>query len=245
MHQETKLTKGIRRVQATIASLSGLLLMFGLVTASWNLLTKDWLFSTVPALQNLWALFQSLAVDANLPVVFLALFLAVQNKARVHIAVYSIVGALLLFVAAMITDAESIRQAENITLEAAVQQLPFHVSLGLLTQLRSWVVVLLVAFNMEAIMPFVRERKAAPTEEPSKPQAEVEPKHRSKPPRQIIPTNGHGGSNQQRVWEFFAVNKGATIQQAMTALSLSKSTVVRYRKAVVRHDEPEPIAVEV
>lgn len=139
------LSKIIAYMQVAIARLSGILLMMGLVTTMANLLTSGAVLDHSPTLQHLWAWDQSVAVDANLWLMVVNFVQALQRKEFVTSFCYGLISALLLFVACIVTDIESVRQALNIPLNEA--GLHVHVPIEFLTQVRSIVVVLLVAMS--------------------------------------------------------------------------------------------------
>jgi hypothetical protein len=139
------LSKIIAYLQIAIARLSGLLLMIGLVTTMANLLTSGAVLDHSPSLQHLWAWDQSIAVDANLWLMVVNFVQALQRRDFMSAFMFGLISALLLFVACIVTDIESVRQALNIPLNEA--GLHVHVPIEFLTQVRSIVVVLLVAMS--------------------------------------------------------------------------------------------------
>lgn len=224
------LGNAIGYLQTGIAKISGLLLMLGLVTASANLLMKDALFGHLPWLQDAWAIDQALAVDANVVLVFSMLFSAVATRDWVKVTVYSIIGGMLLFVSAIIMDMESVRQALNITLEQAAIQV--HVSVGFLTQLRSWVVVLLVAMSgMDGINVLTSAVTPAPAQEETPKPVEAPVSSGSPAPRKTRKPKTNGEAQRyQEYRDFMLTHPGTSAPKAAAALHISESTVNRYRK---------------
>lgn len=211
-----KLGDGLSYVQTAIAKVSGLLLMLGLVTASANLLMEDWLFGTFPWLQAAWAIDQALAVDANLALVFILLVSAVKERDWVKAGIYGVIGALLLVVAGAIMDLESVRQALNISLQKAA--LEVNVSVSFLTQLRSIVVVLLVAMSgLDGISLLAQKPQPAPTRQARKPTKKLKQSR---------------VAGQQAFNEYMALHPEATNEEVARDTGLKSVMVRRYRKAV-------------
>lgn len=236
-----KLSSGIHYIQAAIASISGLLLLLGLVTASTNLLTKDWLFGTWPWLQYAWAFDQAIAVDANLALIGLLFFNALDNKDWGKLVVYTVIGGMLLFVAAVIMDIESVRQALDISLAAA--SVKVHVSLELLTQLRSWVVVLLVIVGGRSTTMLFQQKQAEPIPDPEPVVSQPDPVSTSTvqvPEPKPTKSNGHTPAEDkyQRYLEYVTVNPGASIPELAKQIGVVPSTISNYRrKQRKEHDE--------
>lgn len=240
------ISNGIHYIQAGIASISGLLLLLGLVTASTNLLTKDWLFGTWPWLQYAWAFDQAIAVDANLALIGMMFFSALDNKEWGKLVIYTGIGGMLLFVAAVIMDIESVRQALDISLAAASVRV--HVSLELLTQLRSWVVVLLVIVggrsSVQLIQSMVHHDETTPTPKPVPVEIPAPSPVQVADPQEEKPlSNGHtpDGDKYQRYLELVAVDPKATRPWLSKELGVSPSTISNYRKRQRKsHDELKP-----
>lgn len=221
-----RLGLGISYVQTAIAKISGLLLMLGLVAASTNFFVKDALFGSLPWLQYAWAVDQSLAVDANLALVFGVLFMAVNARDWPKVVIFTIIGGLLFFVAGVIMDIESVRQSLEITLAAA--SLRVHVDLGILAQVRSFAVIGLVAFTgMDGVSLFKGKAKEAPVPAPEPetvPEVETET-HAVEPEPEEKPKATLEGYKA-----YLAENPNATAKQAAEALGTSTSTISRFRK---------------
>lgn len=220
-----KLNGWLGWVQTKLAEVSGFLLMLGLVISMMNFLLDDALFKKAPPLEFLWALFQSLAVDANLAIVFGLLVIAMRNKEYIKGVVYGILGLLLVFTAVVITNTEAVRQALSVTLSAAFGQV--HVPILVLTWIRSIVAVGLVAVS------------GVPMREAEQPQVQPQPKPKrvkavTSPNPVPEQTNGHTKTSAQKYAEFVTLHKTATIPQIIEGTGLSRSTVMRLKK---RHDE--------
>lgn len=248
-----RVSGGIQYTQMLIARISALFLMLSLITATWNLLIKDALFAALPWLEWIWGLAQAVAVDSALAVVFVRMAESIQNKQRGRGVVYGIVGLLLLFVAWAIVDVESLRQALDITLTEAAGQLPFHISIEFLTQMRSVAVVLLIAVSgfEFVIRPGVQaietihavpeqDSLATPTEPGVASEGIVSPVKNTESGtsaassagalRRKAKHNGHSTHSAAKLAEFYALQPDATVSQAITATGFSQSTVSRWRK---------------
>lgn len=248
-----RVSGGIQYTQMLIARISALFLMLSLITATWNLLIKDALFAALPWLEWIWGLAQAVAVDSALAVVFVRMAESIQNKQRGRGVVYGIVGLLLLFVAWAIVDVESLRQALDITLTEAAGQLPFHISIEFLTQMRSVAVVLLIAVSgfEFVIRPGVQaietihavpeqDSLATPTEPGVASEGIVSSVKNTESGtsaassagalRRKAKHNGHSTHSAAKLAEFYALQPDATVSQAITATGFSQSTVSRWRK---------------
>lgn len=236
------LRNGIRYLLEVIAALSVLLLTLGLVSASWNFLDKDQLFGNSPWLQSLWGLDQALAIDANLPLVFVLLWASWKRGDWVKVGIYSVIGGMLLFVAAIILDMEELRQALNITFGDAAAQV--HVSIGVLTQVRSIATIGLVAMSGLTWTTLLVKKSKKPDEAPKVPAdpgpvtpQETEPVQPPEKPSK----NGHTPveDKYQRYLEIIAITptKKATIPYMAKALGVSPSTISNYRKKMRKEKE--------
>jgi signal transduction histidine kinase len=224
---------GIGYVQKFLAIISGLLLLLGLVSATWNTLTDDWLFQTLPWIQHSWAGDQALAVDANLSLVFIYLFTALRDKEWVKVGVYSAIGGALLFVAAVVMNIESVRQALGVNLPTATHLV--GVDLLLLTRIRSYVIVGLVAMSGAATIDLFRKPAKADTTSSTSlngtvpvapaPETVSQPTTSKRKPR----TDQNGNSNLHRYQAYMQLNPNASAKQAATSLKISLTTVARYR----------------
>lgn len=239
-----KLSFGIGYLQTAIARISGLLLMVGLIVAMANLLTEDAVFSAHPWTQQWWAWSQAIAVDSGLALVFVRLVIAAVDRTWIRVVAYAVVGIMLLFVAASITAIESVRQAFNISLTAAADQV--HISLLLLAVVRSIVSVLLVAvsgldFVVESRMKndHLDQKEQVDQVKQSDQETPVIEVHVSeRTPQSVVGTipvekeprrsrsNGHGN----RVQEYLAINPEAKTKDVALALSVSEPTVRRERR---------------
>lgn len=241
-----RLSRGIAYIQKTVARVSSLLLMFGLVVATANLLQKDAVFGGAPWLQGVWAWAQAVAVDANLGVIFASLLLSYRQRDWVRTALYLVTGISLVFVAFVITDLEEVRQALNTTLAAA--SLTVHIPIDLLTQVRAGVVVGLVALGgidlhekpvVREPLLVVAEPETTPDEQP--PQIAVEVSPPSLPALEVAPVvvvdpvpkqhtvgNGHAPDARTRVAEYLSLHPHARGPELEHALRLPRATVNKW-----------------
>lgn len=223
----------IRFVLEVLAALSFLLLTIGLVSASWNFLDKDAIFGNAPQLQSLWALDQALAIDANLPLTFVVLYAAYRRREWIIVGIYTVIGIMLLFVAAVILGTESLRQALNITLEDAAKVI--HVPIELLTLMRSAATIGLVAMSglnltmsrvhkgKEAATPETAKQETTPTAQQEATTTSKEPETKAKQPKVDY---------YQKYLETIATTpkEDATIPKLAAKLGVSPSTISNYRK---------------
>ena len=237
------LSDGISYVQTAIAKLSGLLLMLGLVTASANLLMKGGLFANLTWLPNGWAITQALAVDANLALVFTFLFSAIAARDWIKSAVYGLIGLMLLFVAAAIMDIESVQEALDMTLAAASLQV--HVSISFLTQLRSIVIVLLVAMSgSDGINLMMSTKKSSPPAPPGKAAPLVKKVRVASGKAALAPTNGHSVDNFTRYQQYMVANPGSNAVAAAKALGVSRASIQSYKVKLTKNQNTKSVGNE-
>lgn len=238
------LRSGIRYVLEVLAALSFLLLTIGLVSASWNFLDKDALFGNAPQLQSLWALDQALAIDANLPLTFVALYGAVKRKSWGIVAVYVVIGVMLLFVAAVILGTESLRQALDISLGQAA--LEIHVPVEVLTLMRSGATIGLVAMsglNLTVLHVVQKEPVQVPPE--PEPVQLAPPSPAPIAPSSKAKSNGHARDGYQRYLEYLTIStkEEQTIPRLAKALGVAPSTINNYRKRQRKDDDELKVLV--
>lgn len=237
-----RVSNGVQYVQMLIARVSALFLMLSLITATWNLLIKDALFAALPWLEWVWGLAQAVAVDSALAVVFVRMAECIQNKQWGRSVVYGIVGLLLLFVAWAIVDVESLRQALDITLASAAGRLPLQpfISVDFITQVRSVVVVLLIAvsgfefvYRPEAKESTVVQDTPRALPVPNVPvgSATSGKSDKTNAPRTRSVSNGHPTDATSKLAEFHVLRPDATISETIAATGLSQSTISRWRKS--------------
>lgn len=237
-----RVSNGVQYVQMLIARVSALFLMLSLITATWNLLIKDALFAALPWLEWVWGLAQAVAVDSALAVVFVRMAECIQNKQWGRSVVYGIVGLLLLFVAWAIVDVESLRQALDITLASAAGRLPLQpfISVDFITQVRSVVVVLLIAVSgFEFVYrPEAKESTVVQDTPRALPVTNVPvgsttsgKSNKTNAPRNRSVSNGHPTDATSKLAEFHVLRPDATISETIAATGLSQSTISRWRKS--------------
>jgi len=101
------------------SSLSVLLLAFGLIASTANVLTKGSVLTDNLIMQRIWAWTQSIAIDASVTGTIIRTFRYNAEGERVKTWLYGLLSALLLFTAAIVLNIESVQQTFNLTLDAA------------------------------------------------------------------------------------------------------------------------------
>src|SRR3989440_6052438 len=124
------------------ASVSVLLLAFGLIASMANVLTKGSVLTGNPIMQRIWAWTQCVAIDASVAGTIIRTFRYRAAGEKVKTWLYGLLSALLLFTAAIVSNIESVRQTLNLTLEAAY--LHVFVPVEALIWIRSIAIVLLI-----------------------------------------------------------------------------------------------------
>jgi len=137
-----KLDTGILYLLELASSLSVLLLAFGLIASMSNVLTQGMLLSDSRAMQVVYAISQSVAIDAGLGTTIIRTFRYYQEGEKIKTWLYGLLSLLLLFTAAIVSNIEAVQQALNITLQEAY----IHVFIPseALIWIRSVTVVLLI-----------------------------------------------------------------------------------------------------
>jgi hypothetical protein len=149
-----KIDTGILYALELTASISVLLLAFGLIASMANVLTEGSVLTESVFMQRVWAWTQCIAIDANVAGTILRTFRYHAEGERVKTWLYGLLSTLLLFTAAIVSNIESIQQTLNITLERAY----VHVFLPVeaLIWIRSIAIVLLIVAH--ALRHVQRER---------------------------------------------------------------------------------------
>jgi hypothetical protein len=111
-----KLDTGILYLLELASSLSVLLLAFGLIASMSNVLTQGMLLSDSRAMQVVYAISQSVAIDAGLGTTIIRTFRYYQEGEKIKTWLYGLLSLLLLFTAAIVSNIEAVQQALNITL---------------------------------------------------------------------------------------------------------------------------------
>jgi hypothetical protein len=137
-----KLDTAILYVLELAASISVLLLAFGLVASMANVLTKGAVLTDKPIMQQIWSWTQCIAIDASVAGTIMRTFRFHAEGERVKTWLYGLLSALLLFTAAIVSNIEAVQQTLNITLNAAY--LHVFVPVEALIWMRSLAIVLLI-----------------------------------------------------------------------------------------------------
>src|SRR2546421_5933876 len=124
------------------ASVSVLLLAFGLIASMANVLTKGSVLTGNPIMQRIWAWTQCVAIDASVAGTIIRTFRYRAAGEKVKTWLYGLLSALLLFTAAIVSNIESVQQTLNLTLDAAY--LHVFVPVEALIWIRSIAIVLLI-----------------------------------------------------------------------------------------------------
>src|SRR6266581_2571944 len=137
-----KLDTGILYLLELAASLSVLLLAFGLIASMANVLTKGSVLTDNLFMQRVWAWTQCIAIDASVAGTIIRTFRYHQEGGRVKTWLYGLLSALLLFTAAIVLNIESVQQTLNLTLDNAYVHV--FVPVEVLIWIRSVAIVLLI-----------------------------------------------------------------------------------------------------
>ncbi len=124
------------------ASISVLLLAFGLIASMANVLTEGSVLTDNLLMQRVWAWTQCVAIDASVAGTIMRTFRSYARRERVKYILYGLLSVLLLFTAAIVSNIESVQQTLNITLEAAYVHV--FIPVEALIWIRSLVIVLLI-----------------------------------------------------------------------------------------------------
>src|SRR6266568_5015546 len=151
-----KLDTGILYVLELTASLSVLLLAFGLIASMANVLTKGSILTDNIIMQRVWAWTQCIAIDASVAGTIIRTFRYHAEGERVKTWLYGLLSALLLFTAAIVSNIESVQQTLNIALDQAYAHVFLPVEV--LIWIRSIAIVLLIVAH--ALRHVQRERTA-------------------------------------------------------------------------------------
>src|SRR5438270_14023327 len=137
-----KIDTGILYALELTASVSVLLLAFGLIASMANVLTKGSVLTDNLFMQRVWAWTQCIAIDASVAGTIIRTFRYQPAGEKVKTWLYGLLSALLLFTAAIVSNIESVQQTLNLTLDAAY--LHVFVPVEALIWIRSIAIVLLI-----------------------------------------------------------------------------------------------------
>jgi len=103
-----KLDTAILYALELAASVSVLLLAFGLIASMANVLTKGSVLTGNPIMQRIWAWTQCVAIDASVAGTIIRTFRYRALGEKVKTWLYGLLSALLLFTAAIVSNIESV-----------------------------------------------------------------------------------------------------------------------------------------
>ncbi|HEY7351051.1 MAG TPA: hypothetical protein VH599_22270 [Ktedonobacterales bacterium] len=209
------------------SSLSVILLAFGLIASMANVLTKGSVLTDNEIMRQIWAWSQCAAIDASVPGTIMRSFHYWCQHEWAKATLYTLLSALLLFTAAIVSNIEAVQQTLNITLDSAY--LHVFVSVEALIWIRSIAIVLIiVAHALRHVgQESVQQIKI------------VNPKHLqstltiaqavpTKPAQRIPkePTPIHHNFN--RVKEYLADHPKASAREVGRALGMSATTAAKW-----------------
>src|SRR6266700_4732654 len=160
-----QLDTGILYALELVASLSVLLLAFGLIASMANVLTKGSVLTDNILMQRVWAWTQCVAIDASVAGTIIRTFRYHTEGEKVKTWLYGLLSALLLFTAAIVLNIESVQQTLNLTLDAAY--IHVFIPVEALIWIRSVAIVLLIVAHA---MRHVHAQKFSAAEPGSIPQ---------------------------------------------------------------------------
>jgi hypothetical protein len=140
-----QIDKGLLFIFETISSLSVLLLAFGLITSQTNVQTHGLVLTANPGLQEIWAWSQNIAIDMSLLGAIIRACVYWLENEKLKALLYSLLSAMLLFTAAIVSNIEAITQSiSGLSLQDAYGQVMFPVTVQQLTAIRSLAIVLIL-----------------------------------------------------------------------------------------------------
>jgi hypothetical protein len=137
-----KLDQAILYALELAASLSVLLLAFGLIASMANVLTKGSVLSDNLVMQRVWAWTQCIAIDASVAGAIIRTAQYHHQGDRLKFGIYALLSTLLLFTAAIVSNIESVQQTLNIALDSAYTHV--FIPVEALIWIRSLAIVLLI-----------------------------------------------------------------------------------------------------
>jgi hypothetical protein len=153
-----KIDTGILYALELTASISVLLLAFGLIASMANVLTKGSVLTDNLFMQRVWAWTQCIAIDASAAGTIIRTFRYHSEGERIKTWLYGLLSALLLFTAAIVSNIESVQQTLNIALDQAYVHV--FIPVEALIWIRSIAIVLLiVAHALRHVHPERSEAK--------------------------------------------------------------------------------------
>jgi hypothetical protein len=156
-----KLDTAILYVLELAASISVLLLAFGLIASMANVLTKGAVLTDHLWMQQVWAWTQCIAIDASVAGTIIRTVRFYNEGEKVKTWLYGLLSVLLLFTAAIVSNIEAVQQTLNVTLDNAY--LHVFVPVEALIWIRSLAIVPLIVAHA---IRHVELRKLAPAPTP-------------------------------------------------------------------------------
>ena len=136
------------------ASVSVLLLAFGLIASMANVLTKGSVLTDNIFMRRIWAWTQCIAIEASVAGTIIRTFRYHAEGERIKTWLNGLLSALLLFTAAIVSNIESVQQTLNIALDQAYVRV--FIPVEALIWIRSIAIVLLIVAH--ALRHVHRER---------------------------------------------------------------------------------------
>ena len=257
-----KLDTGILYLLELAASLSVLLLAFGLIASMANVLTKGSVLTDNLIMQRIWAWTQCIAIDASVAGTIIRTFRYRAEGEKIKTLLYAFLSALLLFTAAIVSNIEAIQQTLNLTLDNAY--LHVFVPVEALIWIRSIAIVLLIVAHamrhvqIDKIPPLVKVLADETTQEPvtkkeglcvqttvsedntkkeqqtlALPQAKADSPALLKATKRTPRTKRKNSTNNlDRVRAYMANNQNASVRDVAKALNIGVSTANKWMQKV-------------
>jgi hypothetical protein len=248
------------------ASLSVLLLAFGLIASMANVLTKGAVLTEHVWMQEIWAWTQCIAIDASVAGTIIRTFRYRAEGETVKTWLYGLLSILLLFTAAIVSNIEAVQQTLNITLDNAY--LHVFVPVEALIWIRSIAIVLLIVAHA---MRHVEIKKASAEESQQQPAAlDINPElldalraflaqttvSEAANTQPLLLAEGEQGtntpqeangesedeqaaSNSERVKAYLLLHPDAKVREVAEALSISVSTANKWMRKAGKGEQGE------
>lgn len=222
-----KLDTAILYALELASSLSVILLAFGLIASMANVLTKGSVLTDSEVMRQIWAWSQCAAIDASVPGTIMRSFHYWKQREWVKAVLYTLLSALLLFTAAIVSNIEAVQQTLNITLNNAYTHV--FVSVEALIWIRSIAIVLIIVAHAlrhvgqthEVAVKLVKPKTIQQATTSVQPATE-KPAHPT--PKEPTPIN----ANFKRVKEYLDNNPNASAREVGRALGFSATTAAKW-----------------
>lgn len=226
-----KLDTAILYALELASSLSVILLAFGLIASMANVLTKGSVLTDSEVMRQIWAWSQCAAIDASVPGTIMRSFHYWKQREWVKAILYTLLSALLLFTAAIVSNIEAVQQTLNITLNNAYTHV--FVSVEALIWIRSIAIVLIIVAHAlrhvgqthEVVVKVVKSKVVQPTTTTVQPAPQQPAQHTPKAPTPI-------NKNFDRVKEYLTDHPKASAREVGRALGLSPTSAAKWVKKV-------------